>query len=211
MMVKVCGMRDPDNIRAVEALRPDLLGFIFYPPSPRRVLDEAAIAALPKGAKRAGVFVDAEMELIADKVAALDLDCVQLHGAETPDYCRRLREMLPGSRLIKAFGISCEEDLSRWRDYAAVADFFLFDAMTPGKGGSGRTFDWSLLGAYDGDVPFLLSGGIGPSDAARLRSLRHPAMAGVDLNSRFEMAPGMKDTESLRRFMSEYGEKEGAS
>ena len=200
MKVKVCGMRDPQSIREIGALRPDYMGFVFYPPSPRFAgrLDPDALAALPASIRRTGVFVDASREEVEAAVVRYGLAAVQLHGRETPELCARLRERC---EVIKAFGIAGAEDLRAVRKYEEVCDLLLFDTRTPAHGGSGRRFDWETLRAYDGRLPFLLSGGIGPEDAGRVRNFSHPRYAGVDLNSRFETSPGCKDAEAVKNFI----------
>jgi phosphoribosylanthranilate isomerase len=145
---------------------------------------------------------------IVTRVVNYELDIVQLHGSESPVMIDNLRRTLdpdihPGIQIMKALSIASEEDLKRYQDYVGHVDYFLFDTKTPLVGGSGKQFDWSILEDYDGDVPFLLSGGIGPDDVARVKSFHHPKMLGIDLNSRFETAPAVKDVEQLRSFVNE--------
>jgi phosphoribosylanthranilate isomerase len=186
-------MRDGDNIRAVENLDIDWMGFIFYAGSPRYVSDEdeyfAAIQSCTK--VKVGVFVNEQPEKILRKVAKYGLDYVQLHGNETPDCCRLLRDA--GCAVIKAFSISSEMDLRQTAVYESFADFFLFDTKGNKRGGTGKRFDWSVLEAYRGNVPFLLSGGIDLEHVRDLQTFAHPLLAGVDLNSRFELSPALKD------------------
>lgn len=226
MLIKVCGMRDAGNIRAVEALEVDMIGHVFYPPSPRYVgmrpscsgiqpdYSEETLRALAgetateRRASRVGVFVDEMPQRIVTRVYSYHLDCIQLHGHETPTLCRNLRRTIspdirPNIRIIKAISVACAEDIDRWRQYRGAVDMLLFDTPTPSAGGSGRGWDWSLLARYDGDIPFLLSGGIGPGDAQRVRAFCHPQCVGIDLNSRFETEPGVKDVEKLAAFMAE--------
>jgi len=201
-IVKVCGLTDGDNIRAVEALGVDMTGFIFYPRSPRCV--RGVPSYLPVRAQRVGVFVDAPFGEIAARRDAFGLGCVQLHGSESPEECRRLRDA--GLRVIKAFGIG--PDGSGLPDassgYGASCDLFLFDTRTDARGGSGRSFDWSVLDRYAGPVPFLLSGGIGPDSVEDLKKIDNKYFMGVDLNSRFELAPGVKDTGLLSAFLKAF-------
>lgn len=203
MIIKVCGMREPENIRSVERTGIDWMGFIFWPRSSRYV--SAPPSYLPQKAKRVGVFVDADADTIKRHVAGCALDIVQLHGQESPEYLQSLRSVFSGSALlfIKAFSIADDKDLRRTAAYEGIADYFLFDTKTPLPGGSGMKFDWSVLSAYTGRTPFLLSGGIGPDDAPRVRSFKHEKLAGIDLNSRFETAPAMKDADRLARFLSQ--------
>ena len=200
MIVKVCGMREAENIRAVEALGVDWMGFIFWEHSSRCVSQRPAY--LPTRAKRVGVFVDAPLDVVCQYVEAFGLDVVQLHGSESPAYLRDLRNALAGTVLIvKAFSIATRDDLLQTSLYEGLADFFLFDTKAQLVGGNGRKFDWNVLAHYDGSTPFLLSGGIGPDDAARLSAFSHPRLAGIDLNSRFEAAPALKNVELLKQFL----------
>ncbi len=202
MIVKVCGMRDPDNIREVESLGIDWMGFIFYPKSAR---DVGAVppSYLPVRCKRVGVMVNPTLDEIVQRQKDYGLDLVQLHGDESPRLCADTRRLLPGIPLVKMIQVTDADGLrAAVSRYEGVADYFLFETKTAGYGGSGRQFDWSVLQAYDGTVPFLLSGGIGPDDSSRVTSFSHPMFVGVDLNSRFETAPGMKDTELLGQFLS---------
>ena len=202
MIVKVCGMREAENIRAVEALGVNWMGFILWEHSSRYV--SRLPAYLPEKAKRVGVFVDAPHEVISEKVKDFGLDIVQLHGSEPPVYLRDLRAVL-GNRIaiVKAFNIATRDDLQLTSGYEGLADYFLFDTKAQLVGGNGTKFDWSVLTHYEGTTPFLLSGGIGPDDANRVRAFSHPQLAGIDLNSRFEVAPAMKNVELIKQFLYE--------
>lgn len=223
MILKICGMRDAANIRDVEALGIDWLGMIFWPKSPRYVGAVPAGSGIAtdgksrttegntKTVKRVGVFVNETIRNIITHVTDYNLDIIQLHGNETPDMIGDLRAELNNSKrhgtiIIKAISVTSTEDLERCRDYEDSVDYFLFDTRCTTVGGSGRQFDWSVLDAYTGRRPFLLSGGIGPDDVDRIKSLSHPMFAGIDLNSRFETEPGMKDVEALRGFISKIRE-----
>ena len=199
MIIKVCGMREPENIRAVEALGIDLMGFIFWPPSSRYVGERPSY--LPGNCRRAGVFVDAAPEDILAAVGDFRLDILQLHGHETPEAVVALRERFPAVRIVKSLAVKGPEDLEQAAAYEGVCDAFLFDTKGKLPGGNGKQFDWSVLQQYKGRVPFLLSGGIGPGDEARIRAFDVPGFLGIDLNSRFETAPGRKDVEALRTFI----------
>ena len=231
MKIKVCGMRDAQNIRDVAALDIDLMGFIFYPKSPRFVSLISSQAGIipdysperlnmavnadgkpgyifPKRIKRVGVFVDEMPQTIITYVYNYSPDYIQLHGKETPTLIDNLRrtlvpDLVPDIKVIKAFGITSADDLQQCEAYEGYADLFLFDTRTPLKGGSGRQFNWSVLEAYHGRTPFLLSGGIGPEDADRVKAFHHPQCVGIDLNSRFETAPAMKDVELLSKFIKQ--------
>lgn len=190
-------MRRGGNIRAVERLGVDWMGFIFYPKSQRFV--EKMPSYLPKNAKRVGVFVNETIEKILQYVKNYDLDIVQLHGDELPVMCRDLKEK--GVRVIKAFGVAVKEDLEAVKPYIGVCDFFLFDTKSPDKGGSGNVFPWNILKTYRGNTPFLLSGGIGMGSVEDLCRFKHPQWVGVDLNSCFEVSAGEKDALLLERFI----------
>ena len=229
MIIKVCGMREPENIRAVSVLGIDMMGFIFWKGSPRFVqmissqagiIPDYSLERLNKGRgkveestsiieqpKRVGVFVDDMPQSIVTRVFNYGLDFVQLHGEESRVMIENLRRTLEpdikqGVKIIKALSIEKPEDVSRYKEYEGVVDMFLFDTKCKTVGGSGEQFDWSVLDQYDGETPFLLSGGIGPDDVERVKSFKHPQFAGIDLNSRFEIEPGLKDVEALRRFIN---------
>ena len=199
MIIKVCGMRDAENIRAVEALGIDVMGFIFWKPSSRFV--GAKPAYLPERCRRAGVFVDASVEDILAAVEDFRLDVLQLHGHETPDAIAALKERVPGVDIVKSLSIAGSADLEQAAAYESVCDAFLFDTKGRLPGGNGRQFDWSVLRRYKGRLPFLLSGGIGPGDERRIREFNVPGCIGIDLNSRFETAPGLKDVAALKTFI----------
>ena len=201
MIVKVCGMRDGDNIREVEQLSIDWMGFIFYPKSSRYVSEVPAY--LPTKCKRVGVFVDASTDEIMKKIHDFSLNAIQLHSNESPEQISHLLSLTSHLSIIKAFNIATAEDLKSTASYTGLADYFLFDTKGASVGGNGEKFDWSVLDSYEGETPFLLSGGIGPDDAARVSSFRHPKCAGIDLNSKFESAPAFKDVTTLSRFLNE--------
>ena len=196
MIIKVCGMREADNIRAVEALGVDMMGFIFWPGSSRCVRQRPDY--LPQKVKRVGVFVDETAENIKRRFDEFELNCIQLHGHESPEYCAQLAPYL----LIKAFRISCADDLLQTAAYEGLVPLFLFDTKGEKVGGNGEKFDWDVLSAYHGTTPFLLSGGIGPEDAERVKAFSHPRCVGIDLNSCFEVAPALKDTQKLSTFIN---------
>lgn len=201
-LIKVCGMTQADNIRATEALSVDMIGLNFYPKSPRCLCQMPDY--LPRQARRVGVFVNQPKEELTMYADRFGLDYLQLHGTESPGYCRTLQSA--GFRLIKAFAIARAKDIEVAHDYEGLCEYFLFDTKTPRYGGSGEQFDWTLLRHYHGQTPFLLGGGINAYSAKAIRALRHPHLAGVDLNSRFEVSPGVKDVERLRRFLRELKE-----
>lgn len=204
MIVKVCGMREPDNIRAIESLGIDFLGFIFYPKSARYV--EEVPAYLPAQAKRVGVFVNAAPHFILERVRKYKLDIIQLHGEESPEICLKLHNLfkteLLNIQFIKVFSITEHKDLEQTALYEDICDYFLFDTKCDSYGGSGNTFDWELLQSYQGKTPFLLSGGIGPESKQMLNTFSHPLWAGIDLNSKFETSPAIKDVALLKLFLN---------
>ncbi len=210
MITKVCGLCQAENIQAVAKTGIQWTGFIFYTPSPRCLLRDPAeaervrqlITADAFRPKRVGVFVNASQEEIMEVAQQYRLDYLQLHGHESPDFCYALQKR--GYALIKAFSIATAEDLAHTADYAGRVDYFLFDTKCAGYGGSGQRFDWSLLQDYQGETPFLLSGGIRPEMAADLQRFHHPRWAGIDLNSSFESAPGVKQAETLRSFQNNF-------
>ena len=207
-------MRDADNIRDISALGVDMIGLIFYPPSPRYVQQFSSGAGIipdyapdmGKTPLRVGVFVDDMPQNIVTRVYNYKLDYIQLHGNEPRDTLENLRatidpDIKPKIKIIKAISVSSAEDIKKYKEYVGAADLFLFDTKCKTVGGSGEQFDWQVLQAYDGDVPFLLSGGIGPDDAERIKNFHHPKCIGIDLNSKFEIEPALKDVEKLKQFL----------
>lgn len=207
-------MRDADNIRDISALGVDMIGLIFYPPSPRYVQQFSSGAGIipdyapdmGKTPLRVGVFVDDMPQNIVTRVYNYKLDYIQLHGNEPRETLENLRatidpDIKPNIKIIKAISVSSAEDINKYKEYVGAADLFLFDTKCKTVGGSGEQFDWQVLQAYDGDVPFLLSGGIGPDDAERVRNFHHPRCIGIDLNSKFEIEPALKDVEKLKQFL----------
>lgn len=225
MIIKVCGMRDADNIREVSELDIDMMGFIFWKDSPRFVrmisshagiIPDYSEERLNKNSgkvvddqhriKRVGVFVDDMPQTIVTRIYNYELDYVQLHGEESCIMIDNLRRTLEpdirtGVKIIKTISVSSAEDIEKTKEYEGFVDLFLFDTKCPTMGGSGDKFDWSVLSAYKGNVPFLLSGGIGMDDVDKIKSFQHPQFAGVDVNSCFETEPGVKDVEKLRLFI----------
>ncbi len=207
-------MRDADNIRDISALGVDMIGLIFYPPSPRYVQQFSSGAGIipdyapdmGKTPLRVGVFVDDMPQNIVTRVYNYKLDYIQLHGNEPRETLENLRatidpDIKPKIKIIKAISVSSAEDIKKYKEYVGAADLFLFDTKCKTVGGSGEQFDWQVLQAYDGDVPFLLSGGIGPDDAERIKNFHHPKCIGIDLNSKFEIEPALKDVEKLKQFL----------
>lgn len=191
-------MRDADNIREVEQCSIDWMGFIFWPKSSRYVSERPAY--LPTKCKRVGVFVDASADDICRHAVDYALDVIQLHGHESPAFISELSSLLGQVSIIKAFNIATSDDFAQTHAYEGFVDYFLFDTKGKSAGGNGEKFDWSVLADYTGETPFLLSGGIGPDDAERVQDIVHPKCIGIDLNSRFESAPALKDINKLKAF-----------
>ncbi|MBP5371381.1 MAG: phosphoribosylanthranilate isomerase [Bacteroidales bacterium] len=200
MLIKVCGMRDSENMKAVAGLDVDFMGMIFYPRSKRYVSEVPSFRPLRQ--KLIAVFVNADIDEIAKTVETFHCDGVQLHGDETPEFVRSLKTVC-NRLIIKAFQIATADDLHKTEQYETLCDYFLFDTATPSYGGSGESFDWSVLEAYHGKTPFLLSGGIGAESVERIKQFSHPQCVGIDINSKFEVRPAMKDVEKIQRFVKE--------
>jgi phosphoribosylanthranilate isomerase len=196
MYIKVCGMRDPLQVEALDN-HVDFLGFIYYPGSPRVVLQ----APTSHNARRVGVFVNASTREILDAVTRDHLDFVQLHGAESVDFTKRIKRHI---RVIKAFGVHGTFDFQQCEAYSAHVDYFLFDTFTHAHGGSGRNFHWTILEKYQESTPFFLSGGLSPQLFPQLVNFQHPRCVGLDLNSGFELHPGNKDVAALTHFITHY-------
>ena len=206
-------MRNSENIKEVLELPVDLMGLIFYKKSPRHVLDGAAkeiLQASDGKVKRVGVFVNEDIGVILQKVAKFQLSYVQLHGKETPEYCYDLLAASAKTfgcadelQLIKAFSVDEQFDFSSTNGYSPYCKYFIFDTKGKNAGGNGFMFDWSLLNQYTARTPFLLSGGIGVVAASAIVQLNFPKMVGVDLNSKFETRPALKDVNLLKQFLKE--------
>ncbi len=209
MLIKVCGLTDSDNITAVASLRPAMLGFILYPPSPRGISEEKlrstlTKATIPNEVRKIGVFVNECVERIEEIVMRCSLDGVQLHGDEDVEFCTRLRSVLPGITIIKAIAVGDGVNARDAMIFDSYVDFLLFDTQTAGRGGSGKSFEWENLFQYTGSTPTILSGGLGPSTIARAINFRKEfAFAGVDLNSQIESSPGKKDMTLLQQVLKE--------
>jgi phosphoribosylanthranilate isomerase len=203
MVFKVCGMNDLENLKAIESFQPDYFGFIFYKKSPRVL----TLDTLPYFAntKKAGVFVNEEVDFILENQKHFNLDVIQLHGNESIKDIIRLRTELPSlTRIFKAIPVSEVKDFESLEKYEEYIDVFVLDTKTNLKGGSGKKFDWQLLEHYKSDLPFLLSGGIGPDDFEAVNTIykMQSRMLGVDINSKFEIKPGLKNVELLETFIT---------
>ena len=195
-MIKICGMTQPDNIKAVLMLKPDFMGFIFYPHSPRCItgkVNPGFIQGIASSVITTGVFVNESLEMIFQTAKTYGLRAIQLHGSETPEDCQTLRS--EGLTVIKAFGIKTAADLLQTERYAACTDYFLFDTQSQNHGGTGQSFDWSVLKTLPLTKPWFLGGGISPANICEAAATGYHAL---DLNSRFETKPGIKDIYSLK-------------
>ncbi len=200
--VKVCGMRQSSNIGELVKLTPDFIGFIFYSKSKRfigEIIPNEIQLLIPDLIRKVGVFVDEPFESLIEKFYQSNLNMVQFHGIESPDYCKRVKELnIP---VIKAFSITPDFDFLTVNPYNEFCDYFLFDTATELRGGSGLKFDWDILNQYTGSQPFFLSGGIQLTDLGEIGNLLHDKLYAVDVNSGFEIEPGLKDISKLAPFI----------
>ena len=204
MEMKVCGMRDPENIRSlISEVGPDWMGLIFYPKSPRYVSDEKAADLKEFPVKKVGVFVNEREEEILRKVEQFGLTAIQLHGKESVEFVKDLSEKT-NAELWKVISVGSEIEWKSLEGYLPFVSKFLFDTATAAHGGSGKRFDWKVLETYPFDKSFLLSGGLDEESVEEVLALREqiPQLKGVDLNSKFEDAPGVKNIEKLKNFKS---------
>ena len=219
MKLKVCGMKYEDNIKQVAALQPDYLGFIFYDKSARD-FDADNIPELPKSIKKTGVFVDADLDFVIEKINKHKLQAIQLHGKESPEYCDALRhaELVSASHdenlkqvqvdkkleIVKVFSIIDEFDFSVLKPYEGIVDYFLFDTKGKLPGGNGYTFDWNVLNNYPSTTPFFLSGGLGLNEVEDIKEFSKSKASkycyALDVNSKFEIEPGLKNINELKIF-----------
>lgn len=204
--IKICGMKFPDNISEITLLQPDYLGFIFYEKSPRNF--EKNIPNLPESIQKVGVFVNASLEEIQKKANQYDLDLVQLHGDESPEFCLLLQQNK--FKVIKAFSIDNKFNFNTLNNYINYCDYFLFDTKGTNYGGNGITFDWSVLENYNLNKPYFLSGGIGTENIAEVKSFLTKDYAknciAIDCNSKLEVSPGLKSTEKTKQLINAFKE-----
>ena len=198
MIIKVCGMKEDQNILGLDKLQPDFIGLIFYEKSPRFVGENS----IPKtNAKKVGVFVNSSLEEIIFQAQKHDFNYVQLHGDEEVSLAKSLQEK--GFKVIKNFSIGDEINDALMQEWQPFCDYFLFDTKGKSRGGTGEKFDWNLLQDYKLDTPFLLSGGIDSEDISKIKKIKNKAFKGIDLNSKFEKEPGIKNIEKLKLFIDE--------
>ncbi|ETN96903.1 phosphoribosylanthranilate isomerase [Zhouia amylolytica] len=214
MKLKVCGMKYPDNMTAVAALQPDYLGYIFYSKSSRYF--DRSIPNFSDNIQKVGVFVDASEAYISNKINEYELNAIQLHGNETPEFCKELKNKLASESksgapsLIKVFSIKDTFDFNVLKAYEPYVDYFLFDTKGKLPGGNGYTFDWSVLKQYPSQKPYFLSGGIGLNEIDEVLSFlgreESKYCYAIDVNSKFEIAPGQKNIEQLKQFKDKLGD-----
>ena len=192
-------MKIPENMEAVSGLMPDLMGFIFYPPSKRFIgleFEVNHLKAIDKNIIKTGVFVNATIDEVVEFGKLYGMQAIQLHGNESPEFCQKVKAQ--GFFTIKAFGVDDAFDFAGLNLYQAHVDLFLFDTKTDQHGGSGKIFNWQVLAKYKLDTPFMLSGGISLDNLDEVLKLNHPLFYGVDINSKFELEPGLKDIDKLK-------------
>lgn len=202
MKIKVCGIRTKGNLHYLKNAKIDMIGFIFYDQS-KRFFDDGELAVndmLNVKKQKVGVFVNASKEEVFNIIDKYQLDAVQLHGEESPDYCLEISKK--NVLVLKAFSVK-DKLPNNLKTYEQVVDLFLFDTKGVEYGGNGVQFDWSILENYDLDRPFMVSGGIGPEDVEKLKNIKNKKLEGVDINSRFEIEPGLKDEVLIDRFVNE--------
>ena len=216
LKLKICGMKQPENILEVAALKPDYLGFIFYERSPRNFSGE--IPDIDSSIKKTGVFVDEEINFVLEKVEKYKFKAIQLHGKESAEYCKKLKLELSQNNsveLIKVFSVKESFNFDELKAYEGIVDFFLFDTQGKNKGGNGITFNWELLKDYSSSTPFILSGGIGENELLEIAELhtyfkknnKSNLFYGVDVNSKFEMEASLKNANALKKFKDNLGLK----
>jgi len=200
MKIKVCGMKVLENIQQLSRLDIDYIGLIFYSKSPRacdpNTINWAAIKEINK--EFVGVFVNASIEDLLSTIEGSPINTLQLHGNESPEYCQELKSK--GYTIIKAFGVGNDFRWQSCKEYLESVDYFLFDTQSKNHGGTGKKFDWEVMKSYPYNKRFLLSGGISLDDLSTLRELKLNRMLGVDVNSRFEIEPGIKKIDDINIF-----------
>ena len=204
LKIKVCGMRDPENIDAVCVSRPDYIGFIFYPKSKRFVgenPDEQIFSRVPESVQKVGVFVNEDVEKVIDICRRYKLEIAQLHGNESSGDCRQIKAA--GLIVFKAFSVDEAFDFNLLTNYAGVADYFLFDTKGKLPGGTGEKFNWQILNRYNQHTPFFLSGGIGPGDCEEIKNTIFDHLFAVDINSGFETEAAIKQPNKVAGFIQQ--------
>lgn len=200
MKIKVCGMRLASNIKDLGALEIDFIGFIFYNKSSRNVV-KLPLINIPKKIQRVGVFVNASISEIEQRVDEFGLDYIQLHGDESPEFCEELQKK--GYRLFKAFAVDDNFNFKVLEAYENGCAYFLLDAKGHSYGGNGIQFDWKILDQYTSKKPFFLSGGIDLQSIQSVLNLELPQLYGIDVNSKFELSPAVKDISKIKELVKE--------
>ncbi len=202
--IKVCGMRQVNNIQQLMQLPINYIGFIFYPPSKRCIknLDKSVLLSIPASIKKVGVFVNPDLKTIINKIENFNLDVLQLHGEEKPDFIEEIKQLYPNIEIIKSFLIDNKKDFDQISDYKEIVNYLLFDTKTSQYGGSGKRFNWKILETYQEDIPFFLSGGIGLEHIKELKKMKHPQLFAFDINSKFEITPALKAVDKVEKFIS---------
>lgn len=202
--LKVCGLTQRAQFEQLSAMPVTYGGLIFYPKSSRFIGDKLSADEVKKikGLQKVGVFVDSSEEEVLEKTRLYGLDLVQLHGDESPEFCKIIRQHVS---VIKAFRVENQADIAQAKAYDGCCDYFLFDTAGKLYGGNGELFNWELLEQYSGRTEFFLSGGIGPEEATALKKFDHPRLKAIDVNSRFEVGPGVKNVDQLKDFIEDLG------
>lgn len=203
MLVKVCGLNNRENIMAVSKMEVDLIGFIFYKGSPRyfnKVLSFDEVREIPKRIKKVGVFVNETSYNVLNAIAHYDLDLVQLHGNENPEYCKELMQYV---KVIKTISVKDNTSLLEMKKYSQACNYLLFDTSSPTYGGTGQTFNWQLLKDKEIDTPFFISGGVSLNSIQEIKDLKFKNLIGIDVNSKFEIKPGQKDVNKIQQLLKE--------
>ena len=199
--LKICGMKYLENIQEIASLKPDYLGFIFWDKSSRK-FDLKELPKIESSIKKVGVFVDETLKEIQNKIETFKLDIIQLHGKESAEFCDNLKN--EKIEIIKAFSINNDFDFSQLKAYENAVDYFLFDTKGKLPGGNGTTFDWQVLENYNLEKPFFLSGGIGLSETNKIQEFLSSNLSkycyAIDINSRFETEPGLKNKIEIEKF-----------
>jgi phosphoribosylanthranilate isomerase len=196
--LKICGMRDSKNILEVAALQPEYMGFIFYKKSPRYVGEDFSLpVGFPTSIKKVGVFVNEALDSIQQKAKSIPLDFIQLHGNESVENCKQLKQF--GFSIIKAFAVDEQFDFEITKPCMEWVDYFLFDTKGKFYGGNAATFEWSILEKYNQQVPFFLSGGLNQENISGIKSLQQMNLHAIDINSGAELSPGFKNVDQIKK------------
>jgi phosphoribosylanthranilate isomerase len=202
LKVKICGLKFPHNISQLVEVKPDYMGFIFYPQSKRYCegfFEAEFMEEIPSTIQKVGIFVNETAETIRKVIKKYSIDVVQLHGREAPEICSQLKK--DGKIVVKAFQIDQNFVFQHISKYKPFCDYYLFDTRSPIYGGSGQTFDWNLLQKYDNEKPFFLSGGIDIEHISTIKEITNLNIHAIDINSKFESSPGMKDVNKVAEFV----------